>query len=169
MLKVRTLVLAVALATGVSAWSLSEAEAAPTTTKKSEGAGPAEAYKEGQALVKDGKFKDAIPLFEKAAKLDPQNADAYNMLAYSQRRSGQLDAAFENYEKALALDPDHKGAHEYIGEAYLMSGNLEQAEAHLDKLKELCPKGCNESRMLLKSVQRYKETGKAAALDAATW
>lgn len=172
MLKLRSVAFGLALAASVLALSMADSFAAGSSTKKSDAAaGPAEAYAMGNDLVKDGKFKDAIPHFEKAAKLDPQNADAFNMLAYSQRRAGQLDAAFENYEKALALDPDHKGAHEYVGEAFLMVGNLEKAEEHLGKLRKLCPSGCNESRMLMKSVQRYKETGKAASLDSTstTW
>jgi len=172
MVKVRSLALALAVAAAVSAWSLSDGHAAGTSSDSPKAeSGPAEAYAAGNDLVKAGKFADAIPMFEKAAKLDPQSADAFNMLAYSQRRSGQLDAAFENYQKALAIDPDHKGAHEYVGEAYLMVGNVEKAEEHLNKLKALCPSGCNESRMLLKSVQRYKETGKSSKLDSTstTW
>lgn len=171
MLKVRSVALAFAITAGILALPFADSFAAGSSKKESSASGPGEAYAMGNDLVKDGKFKDAIPLFEKAAKLDPQNADAFNMLAYSQRRSGQLDAAFENYEKALALDPDHKGAHEYVGEAFLMVGNLEKAEEHLTKLRKLCPSGCNESRMLMKSVQRYKETDKKASLDttSTTW
>ncbi len=145
------------------------ADAASTSTKKPEAAGPADAYKAGQDLVKDGKFKEAQAEFDRMAKLDPTNADAFNMLAYTQRRLGQLDDAFENYSKALALDPDHKGAHEYVGEAYLMVGDLAKAEEHLAALRKLCPGGCNESRALMKSVQRYKETDKQSGLDTLAW
>lgn len=145
------------------------ADAASTSTRKPEAAAPADAYKIGQDFVKDGKFKEAQAEFEKAARLDPTSADAFNMLAYTQRRLGQLDAAFENYAKALALDPDHKGAHEYVGEAYLMVGDLAKAEEHLAALQKLCPGGCNESRMLAKAVQRYKESDKQAAIDSLAW
>ncbi len=150
----------------LAAMPLVSADAA-STSKKTES--PVDAYKAGQDLVKEGKFEDAEALFEKAVKANPTDADALNMLAYTQRRNGELDAAFENYAKALALDPDHKGAHEYIGEAYLMVGNLAKAEEHLSALKKLCPSGCNESRMLVKSVQRYKETDKQSSLDSLTW
>jgi Flp pilus assembly protein TadD len=170
MVKVRMVVLAAALLAAATALPTSFADAASSSsTKKSESAGPADAYKAGQDLVKDGKFEDARGQFEKAARLDPTNADAFNMLAYTQRRLGQLDAAFENYEKALALDPNHKGAHEYVGEAYLLVGDLAKAEEHLNKLKALCPGGCDESRMLLKSVERYKSSDKNAALDTQSW
>ena len=169
MLKLRRAALVLVVAAATCASALSDGHAAGTSSKStSDASGPGQAYAMGNDLVKQGKFADAIPLFEKAAKLDPQNADAYNMLAYSQRRSGQLDAAFENYEKALALDPNHKGAHEYLGEAYLMVGKVDKAEEQLNALKTLCPSGCNESRMLLKSVQHFKETGKSSSLEGST-
>lgn len=170
MLKLHTVVLAAALIGAVLAWPFMQADAASTSSSPPAASGPADAYKAGQELVKNGDFKAALPQFEKAVQLDPTNADSFNMLAYTQRRLGQLDAAFENYAKALALDPDHKGAHEYVGEAYLMVGNLEKAEEHLTALQKICPGGCNESRELLKSVERYKENGgKQASLDSLTW
>ncbi len=139
-------------------------DAASSSTKPAASA-PDDPYKLGQDLVKDGKFKEAEEAFMAAAQKDPTNADALNMLAYSQRRQGELDEAFENYGKALALDPDHKGAHEYIGEAYLMVGNLAKAEEHLAALLKLCPGGCEESRDLAKAIQRYKEKNKQSSLD----
>ena len=169
MRKYRLMIVAGALMAAVSAWPMAESNAASTGTNKSSAPAPEQAYQTGQKLVESGDFEGARDEFEKAARLDPTNADAFNMLAYSQRRLGQLDDAFDNYGKALALDPEHKGAHEYIGEAYLMVGNIEKAEEHLAKLQALCPGGCNESRMLLKSVERYKDNGKQAALDSLSW
>ena len=169
MRKFRLTIVAGALLAAVSAWPMAEADAAATSSSKPSAPAPEQAYQNGQKLVESGDFEGARDEFEKAARLDPTDADAFNMLAYSQRRLGQLDDAFDNYGKALALDPDHKGAHEYIGEAYLMVGNLEKAEEHLTKLQALCPGGCNESRMLLKSVERYKENDKQAALESLSW
>ncbi|MSO70128.1 MAG: tetratricopeptide repeat protein [Alphaproteobacteria bacterium] len=137
---------------------------AASSSKKPEATAPDDPYKMGQDLVKEGKFKEAEEAFMAAVQKTPTDADALNMLAYSQRRQGELDEAFENYGKALALDPNHKGAHEYIGEAYLMVGNLPKAEEHLAALLKLC-NGCEESRDLAKAIQRYKEKNKQSSLD----
>jgi len=170
MLRFRLAIAAGALMVALAGWPMADGLAASTGTSKPSAPDPAAAYEAGQALVKDGDFEGARDQFEKAARLDPTSADAFNMLAYTQRRLGHLDDAFDNYSKALALDPEHKGAHEYLGEAYLMTGNLEKAEEQLAKLNELCPGGCDESRMLMKSVERYKENGgKQASLDSLDW
>ncbi|MGD9537446.1 MAG: tetratricopeptide repeat protein [Alphaproteobacteria bacterium] len=169
MRKVRLMIAAGALGAAVLAWPAADAGAAATGTTKPSAPAPEEAYEAGQELVESGDFAGARDAFEQAARLDPTDADAFNMLAYSQRRLGQLDDAFDNYGKALALDPEHKGAHEYIGEAYLMVGDLEKAEAHLATLMALCPDGCEESRMLGESVERYKQNDQNATLDSPRW
>jgi len=71
-----------------------------------------------------------------ATKLDPTNADAWNMLGFSRRKTGDRQGAFDAYWKCLALKPEHIGAHEYMGEAYLEEGKLKEAQAELAWLKK---------------------------------
>ncbi|MCG8510473.1 MAG: tetratricopeptide repeat protein [Rhodospirillales bacterium] len=113
----------------------------------------------GKKAVENKDFARAIPHFEKAIANDPDNADAYNLLGFSQRNLGDFDAAFASYGKALAIDPKHKGAHEYIGEAYLKTGNLEKAEEHLKKLDDICFFGCDEYTELQKKIAQYRTKG----------
>lgn len=107
--------------------------------------------------IKDKNWDKAIELLNKAAVRDDKNVDIYNLLGYSERKSGNLDAAFKYYERALTLDPKHRGAHEYIGEAYLMTGNLAKAEEHLAKLQKLCFLPCEEYRDLKAAIAEYKQ------------
>ena len=44
-------------------------------------------------------YKEAIPLLEKVVATQPQNANALNLLAYSQRKSDDLKASLANYKK----------------------------------------------------------------------
>lgn len=113
-------------------------------------------YDKAVKAVKAEKYKDAIPLLQKAIDKDPKKADAWNYLGYSQRKTGQLDAALKSYTSALELDPKHKGAHEYLGELYLMTDNLPKAEELLKKLAALC-NGCDERKELEKAVAAYKK------------
>ena len=109
-------------------------------------------------LALDAKdWKAAIGAFTKAVAKEPGNADAHNFLAYSYRKSGNLDVAFKHYGEALRLDPKHRGAHEYMGEAYLMAGNLAKAEEHLQALDRLCFFPCEEFSDLKKAVAEYKQ------------
>jgi Tfp pilus assembly protein PilF len=113
-------------------------------------------YVQGESAVKQGNYAEAIRLLEMVVARDQRNADAYNLLAYSIRRSGDAAGALPLYEKALAIDPKHRGAHEYIGEAYLILGDLPKAKEHLAALDKLCLLPCEEYTDLKKAVQQYE-------------
>lgn len=113
-------------------------------------------YTQGVKAVDAQDWKRAITLLTGVVQRDNKNADAFNYLGYSFRKSGDYDSAFISYKKALKINPDHKGAHEYIGEAYLETGDLAQAEAHLKRLDSLCLFGCAEYTALKKAVAAYK-------------
>jgi Flp pilus assembly protein TadD len=115
-----------------------------------------------RALIKQNDYKGAIARLNKMAEADSKNADIYNLLGYSHRKSGNLQAAFANYKTALDLNPKHLGAHEYIGEAYLMNKQPEQAEKHLATLAALCGKGCEEYQDLDRAIKAYRSKNAAA-------
>ena len=84
------------------------------------------------------------------AKVD--NADAYNLYAFSLRNTGDYKQAFTFYGKALDFDPNHKGAREYLGELYVMTDNMPKANEQLAVLEKLCPAGCEELDDLRKAI-----------------
>jgi tetratricopeptide (TPR) repeat protein len=114
-------------------------------------------YAAGKAAAEKKDFATAVMHLEKAVATNAENADAFNLLGYSQRNLGDFDAAFASYGKALAINPKHKGAHEYIGEAYLKTGNLEKAEEHLKKLDDICFFGCDEFDELKAKIADYRK------------
>src|SRR5262245_56828704 len=114
---------------------------------------------EAELAIKRGDYPAASRLLEGVVAKNDRNADAYNLLAYSIRKSGDAAKAIPLYEKALAIDPKHRGAHEYIGEAYLMLGDLGKAKQHLATLDKLCFLPCEEYSDLKKAVQAYESSG----------
>jgi Flp pilus assembly protein TadD len=88
---------------------------------------------------------------------DHQQADVYNLLGYTLRKTGDFTTSLTYYTKALELQPDHKGAREYLGELYVETGKMDKAEEQLVSLQKLCPSGCVELDDLQKAI-----TGKAA-------
>lgn len=80
------------------------------------------------------------------------NADAYNLYAFSLRNTGDYKQAFTFYGKALDFDPNHKGAREYLGELYVMTDNMPKAKEQLAILEKLCPSGCEELDDLRKAI-----------------
>jgi tetratricopeptide (TPR) repeat protein len=113
--------------------------------------------KKAEKAIGEEDFEKAIGILRTVLESDPDNADAYNFLAYSQRNIDQIDEAMENYIRALDLDPDHKGALEYQGELYLKLGDKLAAEANLVRLGELCPRGCEEHATLQAAIERFKD------------
>ena len=59
----------------------------------------------GIEVAQRGLWLEARFRFEKAARLDPQNASALNNLAVALEQMGEFDRAREAYEKALGLKP----------------------------------------------------------------
>ena len=119
-------------------------------------ASSARSRKKGKALVETKRYQEAIPYLRQAIAKDPKDADAYNLMGYATRKSGDPNASLQYYNQALAIDPKHLGANEYAGEAYLQLGRLPEAEQHLARLNALCTFGCTEYRMLKAAIADYK-------------
>jgi Flp pilus assembly protein TadD len=83
---------------------------------------------------------------------DTQQADVYNLLGFTLRKTGDFKTSLTYYVKALQLQPDHKGAHEYLGELYVQTGDLDKAKEQLAVLAKLCPGGCEEREDLEKAI-----------------
>ena len=81
--------------------------------------------------IKGERYNQAIPLLNKVIAKQPKNTGALNLLAYSQRKTDDLQASLTNYKKALAIDPSHKDAPEYNDELCSRMGKLANAERHL--------------------------------------
>ncbi len=110
-----------------------------------------------ERLVKERRFEEAMPLLRRVLARDPSNADAYNYLAFSQRKVGLFDEALGNYMRALDLDPDHIGAREYLGELYLQLGQRDKAEEQLSLLVRLCPLGCEAREDLTRAIAESRD------------
>ena len=113
-------------------------------------------FTRAKAMIEARDYRGALPLLQQVVAKDARNADAYNLMGYATRSSGDPNGSLQYYQQALAIDARHLGAHEYIGEAYLMLGRPADAEQHLAKLDSLCVFGCTEYRMLKTAIANYK-------------
>ncbi|MBN9086864.1 MAG: tetratricopeptide repeat protein [Reyranella sp.] len=113
-------------------------------------------YGRAKAMIEARKYGEAIPVLQQVVAKNPKNADAYNLLGFATRKSGNPQGSLQYYTTALQIDPKHLGANEYIGEAYLMLDQPQQAEQHLARLDQLCVFGCAEYRELKAAIANYK-------------
>jgi Flp pilus assembly protein TadD len=100
-------------------------EARGSKSKENKEDSASKLYAEGVKLAEAGDFGAALERFENANKERKNDPDILNMLGFTQRKLGRLDAAFASYAKALQLRPDFPEAREYLGEAHLQAA-LEQ-------------------------------------------
>jgi len=115
-------------------------------------------FTEVQEMIDAGKYEEAIAYLDfDVIEWYPENAEALTLKAYSQRSMGLHEEAMANYNAALASDPTHTGALEYQGELYLMMGNQGAAEDNLQKLENLCPRGCEAHDTLQAAIERFKD------------
>ena len=78
-------------------------------------------FERAEAAARSGNCRDAIAQLVDVLHDAPKNAEAWNLLAYCQRKTGKLEEAFVNYGKALELRPEFPEAREYLGEAHLQA------------------------------------------------
>jgi tetratricopeptide (TPR) repeat protein len=147
---------AVALAASAGgAWAMGSDSQQPSSSSSKPAAAPSD-YARAKAMVEARNYKDAIPVLQQVVAKEPRNADAYNLLGFATRKTGNPQGSLQYYTTALQIDPKHLGANEYIGEAYLMLDQLPQAEQHLARLGQLCAFGCAEERELKAAIANYR-------------
>jgi tetratricopeptide (TPR) repeat protein len=105
-----------------------------------------------RAKIKAKNYAAALQELRDLAE-DTQQADVYNLLGYTLRKTGDYTTSLSYYTKALDLQPDHKAAREYLGELYVETGNIDKAKEQLAVLVKLCSSGCEEREDLERAIK----------------
>jgi tetratricopeptide (TPR) repeat protein len=106
-----------------------------------------------RAKIQAGRYAAALDELRGLAE-DTQQADVYNLMGYTLRKTGDYATSLTYYTKALQLQPDYRPAREYLGELYVETGNIGKAREQLAALVKLCPGGCEERQDLEKALKR---------------
>ena len=106
-----------------------------------------------QTKINAKQYQAAINELEVLVAKDENNADAFNLLGFSNRKLGRYVVSEKYYLKALELKPKHKGALEYVGELYVETGRMGEAEKILTRLDEACFLPCDEYKQLKKIIE----------------
>jgi tetratricopeptide (TPR) repeat protein len=113
-------------------------------------------YKAAQASIAQADYKTAMTHLKNVIAAKPDDADALNLMGFSERKTGDMNESLEYYNKALALKPNHLGANEYLGELYLEMKMPDKAKERLDVLKSACGGTCEEYTELKEKIDQYK-------------
>lgn len=93
----------------------------------------------GAALLKDGKFDEAVAELQKAADAAPKSAVIQSNLAYAYDRQGRTEEAVAAYRKALELDPKNAIVRNNLANLYSKQGLYEDAAREYEDLVQRDP------------------------------
>jgi tetratricopeptide (TPR) repeat protein len=87
-----------------------------------------------------------IPAAQALVSLDPESAEAHDLLGWAYHLSGQHEEAAEALQRALALDPDLVSAHFHLGSLYFFTGRPALAQEYLQRTADLDTTGYFRTR-----------------------
>ena len=105
--------------------------------------GSSDEFKPVYALIEAEKYRQAHQKLLDL-KVGNREADRFNLLGFTARKSGDYEDAGRYYEQALTIDPEHLGALEYQGELFITLGQIDRAKQNLAKIDEACWFSCSE-------------------------
>jgi tetratricopeptide (TPR) repeat protein len=89
-------------------------------------------YREGEDLLRDGKFHEALTSFRLALKETPGDTLTLQQIAICYTRIGMTEEAAKTYRHVLQKDPAASGAHYGLAFILLRGGHPEEAIRHLE-------------------------------------
>ena len=113
----------------------------------------------GMSLNYTDRPKEAIPLFEKAIRLNPNGPTHYFLnFGTSYRTMGQYQEAITQYKKALRIAPNNIIAHLALSATYSSLGRYEEARAEAEEVLKINPKFSLESYAKMLPFKNQAET-----------
>ena len=147
----------VVLTAGILALTLPAAAFAAGSSSASTGDSDVDAnYSMAKTAIAQFKYDEAKGYLEKVLAAKPDDADALNLMGFTERKLGDPAQSLDYYNKALALNPKHLGANEYLGELYLEMKDVKKAEERLAALQQACGGTCEEYQELKEKIEKFK-------------
>ncbi len=103
-------------------------------------------------LMAEGRFSDALPIYEQLLRAMPGNAGLRLNLAMALHFSGQDDKAIPQFEAVLKQQPGTLPALMLLGATYLRTGQPAKAVSHLEKAVALAPNDVEGRSMLVDAL-----------------
>jgi len=96
-------------------------------------------FLDGLKLSILGKNNKAIEKYERATKIDPNNAGAYSNWGVILDKQEKIEEAIKKYQKAIEIDPNHADAYSNWGVVLNKQGKFEEAIKKYQKAIEIDP------------------------------
>ncbi len=119
----------------------------------------------GRIQTAEGSFQEAVKSLERAAALDPKDAQTHLFLGMARGRvEGGSDKALADFSRALQIDPAMTEARFQTALIYFQhKEDYAKAAAELERVIAAAPGYARAHTLLVQAYQRLGQTGKAAA------
>ena len=127
---------------------------------KESGTNTASLNNQGMALFSQGEYEAAIPYFDKALAINPDDAIALNNKGAALLNLHKYEEAIPYLDKALEITPDFALASRNKGMALIRLNRYEEAIPYFDKALELVPDDAfalNNEGVALMNLNKYAE------------
>ncbi|XP_055919985.1 small glutamine-rich tetratricopeptide repeat-containing protein beta [Eupeodes corollae] len=121
---------------------------------------------EGNRLMKEGKYQEALIQYNRALTFDPKNPIFYCNRAAASIRLGENERAVRDCKSALVYNPSYGKAYGRMGIAYSNLGKFDDAQAAYSKAIELEPDN-QDYRTNLEVAKNQRPTANEAAFNMA--
>lgn len=101
-------------------------------------------YFQGLALNRAGRPAEAIPAFQEAIRLNPDNSEAHLGLGQAELTAGHNNEAIAELQKCLQLSPDNAQAKRLLSQAYRRAGDSQAALRYSQESQEKGPAPQND-------------------------
>ena len=108
---------------------------------------------EGSDLVNNNKLNDAVKVFTKVIKLDPDWAEAWNKRATVLYLLGEFQKSQNDIDKVLKLEKRHFGALAGQGLVNIQLKNYEKAIMSYEKAQKIYP-SMKSPKIMIKEIQK---------------
>lgn len=94
---------------------------------------------QGVALIREGRFDEALVKLQQAHRIAPRTAIIENLLGITETKLGHFDEAASHYRNAIHLDPSQAAPHKNLGFNLLNAKDYVLAEPELREAARLDP------------------------------
>jgi len=115
---------------------------------------PENPARRGDLLFEQGRFREAIPEYQKALAANPKDADSWNDLGLALHYTGKNEEALDALRKGVAADPRYQRVFLSLGYVSFKNNRREDARVAWERLISIDPSSslADEARKFLKKI-----------------
>jgi len=112
------------------------------------------ALEDVRQLLAAENYRAAVVDLKRLSKSNETNPEVWSLLGMAAHLKGDYLGSKIAFEKALQLDPDNETTLGFQADLFLSIGDQQSARSNLEKLKVLCPGGCETRERIATALER---------------